>query len=88
MTPADLGPILRGADELTGAEYQRALDELRDDGYLVVHEDTLASIAAAGPDDGTNARRLALVALLASDLDLLSEVLVDLHWRDQIEVAA
>lgn len=80
----DLASILRG-DPASGDDYRKALDEMHADGLVLVHRDVLARTAAAGPDDGSGARRLALVALLPVDVDLLAEALVIGMWGERRE---
>ena len=82
---ADLGSVLRG-DPASGDELRQALAEIRADGFVLVHRDTLATIAAAGPDDGTFARRLAVIALLSCDTDMLAETLVDAIWDTRCDL--
>lgn len=50
---------------------------------MIVGRDVLVGVAATGPDDGSNARHLALVALLGSDVDFLAEALVEVLWHER-----
>lgn len=87
---ADLASILRG-DPASADDLRAALAEIRADGLVLVHRDVLATIAAASTADGTNARHLALVALLFADLDILAESVVSCmwdEWRDLEPAAA
>ncbi len=81
-----LGSVLSGP--LTADDYRRALDSMQADGFVLIHRDDLAATAEEGPSDGSEARRLALVALLHIDLDLLAEALVGLLWHDLGATAA
>ena len=69
-------------DPATGDELRAVQAELTAEVFVVVCGRVLAGLVADCPHAGTDAVRVAVQVLLASDLDALAEAVVRAGWRE------